>query len=114
MKHCQQFTREQRYQFYGLRKAGFKQRKIANEVGRNKSAISCELRLNGWQCGWHSKQAQELRYKRVRQKAKARRFGREDRNNSISKSRFTLSVSFAVLFILSTIRLRVMFDLEME
>ncbi|WP_074667172.1 helix-turn-helix domain-containing protein [Nitrosomonas communis] len=29
---------------YGVRKAGFKQREIANEVGVNKSTLSRELR----------------------------------------------------------------------
>ena len=80
MKHYQQLTREQRYQIYGLRKAGFKQREIANEVGVNKSTISRELRRNRGQRGWRPKQAQELRDERVRQKAQTRRFSREDWN----------------------------------
>ncbi|UVS60150.1 MULTISPECIES: hypothetical protein [Nitrosomonas] len=56
----------------------------------NKSVILRELRCNKGQHNWHLKQAQELRNKRVRQKAKAkakaRRSGREDRNNSISQN----------------------------
>lgn len=80
MKHYQQLTREQRYQIYGLRKAGFKQREIANEVGVNKSTISRELRRNRGQRGWRPKQAQELRDERVRQKVQTRRFSWEDWN----------------------------------
>ena len=66
MKDYQQLTCEQRYQIYGLRKAGFKQREIANEVGMNQSTISRELRRNRRQRGWRPKQAQELRDKCVR------------------------------------------------
>ena len=80
MKDYQQLTCEQRYQIYGLQKAGFKPREIANEVGVNKSTISRELRRNRGQQGWHPKQAQELRDKRIRQQAQARRFSREDWN----------------------------------
>ena len=80
MKDYQQLTCEQRCQIYGLQKAGFKQREIANEVGVNKSTISRELRRNRGQRGWRPKQVQELRDKRVRQKAQAKRFSQEDWN----------------------------------
>ncbi len=64
MKRYKQLTSEQRYQISGLRKAGFKQEQIADEVGVNKSTISRELRRNKGQCGWRPKQAQELRDER--------------------------------------------------
>ncbi|WP_074907063.1 hypothetical protein [Nitrosomonas communis] len=46
----------------------------------NKFVILRELRRNGAQRGWRPKQAQGLQDKRVRQKAKTRRFDRKDRN----------------------------------
>ena len=80
MKHYQQLTQEQRYQIYGLRKAGFKQREIANEVGVDKSTISRELRRNRGQRGWRPKQAQELRDERRKGCSHAKRFSLEDWN----------------------------------
>ena len=80
MKHYQQLTRQQRYQIYGLRKAGFKQIEIANEVDVNKSTISRELRRNRGQRGWRPRQAQDLRDKRRKGCGHAKRFDREDWN----------------------------------
>ena len=80
MKRYQQLTREQRYQIYGLRKAGFKQIEIANEVGVDKSTISREVRRNRGQRGCRPKQAQELRDKRRQVCSHAKRFGLEDWN----------------------------------
>ncbi|SDI21837.1 Helix-turn-helix domain-containing protein [Nitrosomonas sp. Nm132] len=80
MKHYQQLTQEQRYQIYGLRKAGFKQRDIVNEVGVDKSTISRELRRNRGQRGWRPKQAQELRDERRKGCSHVKRFSLEDWN----------------------------------
>jgi IS30 family transposase len=61
MKSYKQLTNEQRYQISGLRKAGWTQTGIADEVGVNKSTISRELKRNTGQRGWRPKQAQALR-----------------------------------------------------
>jgi Helix-turn-helix domain len=52
MKHYKQFTSEQRYQISGLKKAGWKQARIAAKVGVDKSTISRELKRNKEDCGW--------------------------------------------------------------
>lgn len=80
MKHYQQLTKEQRYQICGLRKAGFNQTEIADEIGVNKSTICRELSRNRGQRGWRPKQAQELRDKRRQVCNHAKRFAREDWN----------------------------------
>lgn len=64
MKQYTQLTSEQRYQIYGLKKAGWKQCEIASEVGVNKSTISRELKRNQGERGWRPKQAQGLRNER--------------------------------------------------
>jgi IS30 family transposase len=46
MKRYKQLTSEQRYQIFGLRKAGWTQTGISDEVGVNKSTISRELTRN--------------------------------------------------------------------
>jgi len=76
MKHYQQLTQEQRYQIYGLRKAGFNQTGIANEIGVDKSTVCRELRRNRGQRGWRPKQAQELRDRRRWACSHAKRFDR--------------------------------------
>ncbi len=55
MKHYQQLTQEQRYQIYGLRKAGFNQTGIANEIGADKSTVCRELKRNRGQRGARSR-----------------------------------------------------------
>ncbi|HLD08836.1 MAG TPA: helix-turn-helix domain-containing protein, partial [Methylophilaceae bacterium] len=64
MKHYKQLTSEQRYQISGLKKAGWKQARIAAEVGVDKSTISRELKRNKGDHGWRPKQAQRLRDER--------------------------------------------------
>lgn len=64
MKHYKQLTSEQRYQISGLKKAGWKQVRIAAEVGVDKSTISRELKRNKGKRGWRPKQAQRLRDER--------------------------------------------------
>lgn len=61
MRRYTQLTEEQRYQIYGLRKAGWKQVRNAAEVGVDKSTISRELKRNRGESGWRPKQAQPLR-----------------------------------------------------
>ncbi len=52
MKHYKQFTREQRYQISGLKKAGLNQSQIAAELGVHKSTISREFRRKKWRRAW--------------------------------------------------------------
>ena len=59
MKRYKQLTIEQRYQIYGLKKAGFDQSEIAIELNVDKETISRELKRNAGQRGWRPKQAQE-------------------------------------------------------
>ncbi len=74
MQGYQQLTSEQRYQISGLRKAGLKPAQIADEVGVDKSTISCELRRNQGQRGWRPQQAQALRDARRQACTNARQF----------------------------------------
>ena len=53
MKRYKQLTIEQRYQIYGLKKAGFNQSEIAVEVKVDKGTISRELKRNSGKRGWH-------------------------------------------------------------
>ena len=78
MKRYKQLTSEQRYQISGLRKAGWKQSQIAEEVGVDKSTISRELKRNKGQRGWRPKQAQALWEERRRACANAQRFSLND------------------------------------
>ncbi len=64
MKHYKQLNQEQRYQISGLLKAGWKQTKIAAELGVDKGTISRELKRNAGKRGWRPKQAQMLRDER--------------------------------------------------
>jgi transposase, IS30 family len=59
-----QLAREQRYQIYGLMKAGQNQSQIAVVVGCHKSTISRELRRNCGQKGYRPYQADELAFDR--------------------------------------------------
>ena len=78
MQHYKQLTSEQRYQISGLRKAGWTQTDIADEVGMNKSTISRELKRNTGQRGWRPKQAQALRDERRLACANAQRITPSD------------------------------------
>ncbi|MBA3248273.1 MAG: helix-turn-helix domain-containing protein, partial [Pyrinomonadaceae bacterium] len=55
-----QLTHEQRYQIYGLMKAGFTYTSIASELGVHKSTVGREVRRNRGGRGYRPKQAQEL------------------------------------------------------
>jgi len=46
MRSYRQFTKEQRYQVYALKKVGLKQSKIALLIGVDKRAISRKYRRN--------------------------------------------------------------------
>jgi len=78
MKPYKQLNQEQRYQISGLRKAGWKQARIAEEVGVNKSTISRELSRNKGKRGWHPKQAQTLRDERRHACANGKQFLAEE------------------------------------
>lgn len=60
MKHYTQLVREQRYQIYAFRKAGWNQSEVAEELGVNKSTISRELARNSGARGYRPRQAQAL------------------------------------------------------
>lgn len=77
MSHYTQLTLEQRYQIYGLKKAGFNQSKIASDLNVHKSSISRELRRNKGQRGWRPLQAQEKSTARRRSSTGASKFGPE-------------------------------------
>jgi len=68
-----QLTQEQRYHIWALKKAGYKQTSIAQQVGVHKSTISRELRRNTGQRGYRPKQAQALATSRQQERASARR-----------------------------------------
>ncbi len=55
-----QFTQEERYQIYILKKAGKTQTEIADLLGRDKATISRELRRNQGLKGYRPKQAHQL------------------------------------------------------
>ena len=57
-RQYQQLTYEQRCQIYTLKKTGFSQRAIADEIGTNQSTISRELSRNSGDRGYRYKQAQ--------------------------------------------------------
>ncbi len=64
MKRYTQLNQEQRYQISGLRKSGWNQTQIAEEIGMHKSTISREFRRNKGLRGWRPKQAQLMRDER--------------------------------------------------
>lgn len=78
MKPYTQLTSEQRYQISGLKKAGFTQAAIAQEVGVHKSTISRELTRNQGQRGWRPAQAQRFRDERKRACLNCKQFSAAD------------------------------------
>jgi IS30 family transposase len=68
-----QLTQEQRYHIWAMKKAGFNQTSIAQEVGVHKSTISRELRRNTGQRGYRPKQAHALATQRQQERATAKR-----------------------------------------
>ena len=78
MKRYKQLTIEQRYQIYGLKKAGFDQSEIAGELKVNKSTISRELKRNVGERGWRPRQAQEKTRERRLTCKNANKFSPED------------------------------------
>ena len=78
MKRYKQLTIEQRYQIYGLKKAGFTQSAIADELKVDKGTISRELKRNAGKRGWRPKQAQEKSVARRQACKNASQFSSED------------------------------------
>ena len=78
MKRYKQLTIEQRYQIYGLKKAGFNQTEIAVELNVDKGTISRELKRNSGKRGWRPKQAQEKSVARRQACKSASKFSSED------------------------------------
>ena len=78
MKSYKQLTSGQRYQIYGLKQAGLKQREIAEKVGVDKSTISREFRRNKGLRGWRPKQAQTLRDERKQACFNGRQFSADE------------------------------------
>lgn len=78
MRYYTQLTIEQRYQIYGLKKAGFNQSRIALDLKIHKSTISREISRNKGQRGWRPGQAQGLATKRRQRCAGASKFQDED------------------------------------
>ena len=72
-----QLTEEERYQIYGLLKAGYKKKEIAKALGRDTSTLYREINRNSGQRGYRPKQAQELSDKRRREARKAIHFTKE-------------------------------------
>lgn len=68
-----QITQEERYQIYALKKEGLSQRAIADNLQRDKSTISRELKRNKGLRGYRAKQAQEMAEKREENKPKYKR-----------------------------------------
>lgn len=66
------FTQDERYQIYAFKKAGFKQNKIAKEIGVSESTISRELARNKGLRGYRPIQAQRMADQRKRNKQKKR------------------------------------------
>jgi len=64
-----QLTQEQRYHIWALKKAGFDQTEMAQEVGVHKSTICRELRRNTGQRGYRPKQAHHLATARQQKRA---------------------------------------------
>lgn len=68
-----QLTQEQRYHIWALKKAGFTQTEMAQELAVDKSTISRELRRNSGQRGYRPKQAHLLATARQQKRATATR-----------------------------------------
>jgi IS30 family transposase len=78
MKRYKQLTMEQRYQIYGLKKAGFKQSEIAVALKVDKGTISREVKRNSGKRGYRPKQAQEKCAARRQACKNASKFSAED------------------------------------
>ena len=78
MKRYKQLTIEQRYQIYGLTKAGFDQSAIAVELKVDKGTILRELNRNSGKRGWRPKQAQGKSVARLQACKSASQFSSED------------------------------------
>jgi len=63
-----QLTQEQRYQIYAMKRAGFKQNKIAEEISVHPSTVSRELKRNRGGRGYRAKQAHALAEQRKQAK----------------------------------------------
>lgn len=72
MKTYQQLTQRQRYQIWTGVKQGLKQREIAEEIGRDRSSISREIRRNRTEEGYNPVRAEALAQKRRREKGRQR------------------------------------------
>jgi len=77
MRNYQQLAREQRYQIYLLKKVGFTQSAIAEQLEVDPSTISRELRRNSGLKGYRPGQAHDLALTRRRQKTQTRRVSKE-------------------------------------
>lgn len=64
---------EERYQIYAMKRAGFSQKAIADELGRNSSTICRELKRNTGKKGYRPKQAHEKAIAREANKPKSRK-----------------------------------------
>ncbi len=64
---------EERYQIYAMKRAGFSQKAIADELGRNSSTICRELKRNTGERGYRPKQAHEKAIARAVNKPKSRK-----------------------------------------
>ena len=76
MRRYAQLAQEQRYQIYSFLKAGFKQRRIAREIGVHKSTISREIKRNKGLRGYRPVQAQKLRQERRQDAEEGRKYNR--------------------------------------
>lgn len=85
-----QLTEKQRYQIYGLIKAGYSQSEIALEVGVHKSTISREARRNSGLRGYRPAQAHRFANER-REGAVSRKISDEDWQLAAGLIRFDLS-----------------------
>jgi IS30 family transposase len=64
---------EERYQIYAMKRAGFSQKAIADELGRNSSTICRELKRNTGKKGYRPKQAHEMAIAREANKPKSKK-----------------------------------------
>jgi len=64
---------EERYHIYAMKRAGFSQKAIADELGRNSSTICRELKRNTGKKGYRPKQAHEMAIAREANKPKSRK-----------------------------------------
>ena len=64
-------TQQERYQIYALLKEGLSLSAIGNNIGKNKSTISRELKRNTGQKGYRPKQANIFASERIRLKIRS-------------------------------------------